>query len=302
MDEKNKLSDIIDFKKPENVISEAEKIFLCYYDKSKFNQVKKCFKKTKEVFDGKFPGYKACNTNYHDFTHTTDAFLASARLLDGWNIKNKNKIIEEQTAVNLLLAALFHDIGYIQERIDTEGTGAKYTYNHVIRSINFLSKHYPAFEITVNQVEPISNIIKCTGLTLKMEVISFSEECEKTAGIILGSSDILGQMSDREYLEKLLFLYYEFREAGIPGYETEFDIIKNTLEFYESIRNRLDETYEGVYKYAEDHFREKYAVHENLYLSAINRNIDYIKSILNDSSTNFRHKLKRGNFKEIIPA
>ena len=31
-------------------------------------------------------------------------------------------------------------------------------------------------------------------------------------------ADLVGQMSDRAYLEKLLFLYYEFKEAGFPGY------------------------------------------------------------------------------------
>jgi hypothetical protein len=303
MDKVSKLSDVTDSKDPEKVLSEVEKIFLCSYNKNEFDIIESCFKKINELFDGRFPGYRACNTNYHNFTHTMDAFLASARLLDGWNIINADKIINEKTAVNLLLAALFHDVGYIQEESDKEGTGAKYTHIHVMRSIHFLLKEYQAFDISKDQLESISSIIKCTGLTLKMEAIIFTEESEKTAGIILGTSDIMGQMADREYLEKLLFLYYEFREAGIPGYETEFDIIKNTLTFYENIRKRLDEAYESVYRYASDHFKVKYNLDENLYMTAIERNIDYIKKILEDESTNFRQKLKRGlHSKDILSA
>ncbi len=56
---------------------------------------------------------------------------------------------------------------------------------------------------------------------------------------MLGSADLLGQMSDRAYLEKLLFLYKEFREAGIPGFNTEFDIIRKTVDFYEITVQRL---------------------------------------------------------------
>jgi len=52
-----------------------------------------------------------------------------------------------QLAINLLNAALFHDTGYIQEKSDDEGTGAKYTSIHVKRSIQFLDKHQAAFKL-----------------------------------------------------------------------------------------------------------------------------------------------------------
>jgi hypothetical protein len=35
------------------------------------------------LFEGKYPGYLACDTLYHDMRHTLDMTLAMARLVDG---------------------------------------------------------------------------------------------------------------------------------------------------------------------------------------------------------------------------
>ncbi len=35
------------------------------------------------LFQGRFPGYKACDTPYHNLRHTTDVFLGMARLVHG---------------------------------------------------------------------------------------------------------------------------------------------------------------------------------------------------------------------------
>ena len=100
-------------------------------------------------------------------------------------------------------------------------------------------------------------------------------------------------MADRAYLEKLLFLYYEFREAGIEGYNTEFDILRKTLDFYEITQTRLETTLKGSYLYAAVHFAVRRGINYNLYMEAIERHMNYLKKILSDETTNFRHKLKR---------
>lgn len=293
---KSKLADLLDQKNPVEVFTNIKKIFTYHYKNEEFIEVEKCYEKIIMLFEGQFPGYKACNTEYHNFFHTLDAFLACARLVDGYNIAVK--ILPCNLVKNLLIAALFHDVGYIQENIDENGTGAKYTQDHVLRSVTFISKNFGLFEISNDDVMLISNIIKCTDLKINFNDISFYSDEEKYAGIILATSDILGQMSDRVYLEKLLFLYYEFKEAGIPGYSTEFDIIKNTLLFYNEILNRLDKVYNSFYNYAEHHFKKRFQINENLYMLAINNNIDYIKKIIKENGTNFRNKLRRGNLLE----
>ena len=68
--------------------------------------------------------------------------------------------------------------------------------------------------------------------------------------------------------------------------------------FYKEILSRLDKVYNSLYNCAEDHFKKRYKIDENLYMLAINNNIDYIKKIIKDNSSNFRTKLRRGNLQE----
>ena len=291
------LAEYINTRNARAAMSHVKEIYSYYYPKKSFKDIARCNKKIIKLFKGKFPGYKGCNTKYHNLQHTFEALIASAILVDGYNLAVQK--LPHQLAKNLLLAALFHDTGYIQERWDKDSTGAKHSESHVGRSIAFLVKHSDEFNISKEDVSVISKIIRCTGINVSLKSIPFSSGEEEAAGWILGSADILGQMSDREYLERLLFLYDEFREAGIPGYETEFDIIRNTLDFYEIITKRLSVSFRSIYDYARYHFKERIGVDKNLFMEAINRNIAYIEKIIEDSSTNFRHKLKRGDQKEI---
>ncbi|MBN2039286.1 MAG: hypothetical protein JW864_04555 [Spirochaetes bacterium] len=286
------LSNLVDARNTRAVFSTVREIFISHYNEKDFKELKDSYKKIKALFTGKYTGYNACNTRYHDLFHTMDVLLASARLLDGYNYTGAK--MDVGLALNLLRASLFHDTGYIQEKWDSDGTGAKYTANHIGRSIAFLMKNMNNFSVSREDLDAISKMIRCTEIKTSLNTIPFSSEEEKTAGMILGSADILGQMSDREYLEKLLFLYNEMKEAGLPGYSTEFDIIKSTWKLYETIKKRLNNSFSKVYVYAEYHFTKRYDIFNNLYMESIERNIAYIEKIMNDTTTNFRHKLKRG--------
>ncbi len=291
------LADIADMRSVKAIFSSAKKIFYYHYPKKSFKEVERCYKQVRNLFEGNYSGYNACNTKYHDLLHTLDVFLAAARLMDGYNLK-QNKL-PERLALNLLKAGLLHDTGYIQEKWDNAGTGAKHTANHVGRSIAFIVKNRGDFIANKEDVDSISKLIRCTEIKCKLSTIPFSSDEERIAGMIVGSADILGQMSDREYLERLLFLYNEMKEAGVPGYTTEFDIIKSTLELYKTVKKKLNNSFKEVYAFAEIHFSERNHINKNLYIEAVKNNIEYIEKIIDDRSTNFRHKLKRGNYKEL---
>lgn len=100
-------------------------------------------------------------------------------------------------------------------------------------------------------------------------------------------------MGDRAYLEKLLFLYYEFKEAGITGYGSAYDILEKTLGFYEGVKKRLDVTLASTKDYASRHFSARYGTDRDLYREAIQRQMDYLAGIVADDGSNFRKKLKR---------
>jgi len=292
---RNQLALIIDCEKPEAVINEVQTIFFHNYKLESFEKIENIFNHIISLFKGSFKGYRACNTEYHDLKHTHDAFLATARLIDGKN--NSIGIYSESKAANLLIAALLHDTGYIQDDSDTEGTGAKYTKVHVKRSIEFTEKNAGFFQLSDSEVSEISSFIACTGM--KSDYIATLAGEDHVGGCILGTADLIGQMSDRAYLEKLLFLYYEFIEAGMEGFDTTFDILRKTLAFYESTMDRLDITLLKSYDFARHHFKARLGIDENLYMIAIEKQMDYLKAIINDESTNFRNKLKRLNVEEI---
>jgi hypothetical protein len=289
------LSQLVDVSSPQYVITEVKKIFTAHYKKSAIESVNRNFTYIQNLFSGKIKGYRKCNTEYHDLRHTMDTFLAAARLMDGYNLTREK--FDVHISINLLQAALFHDTGYIQEEWDVTGTGAKYTREHVQRSMVFVEKNADILGFREQDVRIINSYISCSHLATDFNKLSFMHDSHRTAGAILGTSDLLGQMADRVYLEKLLFLYYEFREASIPGYDTEFDIIRKTLDFYQVVRQKLDTVFDKVYDYALPHFRERYNIAGNLYLDAIENNIAYVKKIIQDNTTNFRDKLHRINFK-----
>jgi hypothetical protein len=291
------LSQLIDGSQPKNIFREVRKTFLYHYPRKYFSKIRKYYKYSDLLFRGKIPGYKACNTFYHDFNHTLLTLLACARLLDGYNLKEN--AMPPTLAVNLLSAALFHDVGYIQEDWDKEGTGAKFTKYHVQRSIEFLDKNQERLKMKSEDRILIQKFIQCTGLTSEIYTTEFNSDLEKLTGAILGTADLLGQMSDRAYIEKLYLLYHEFQEAGVEDYTTEFDLIRKTVAFYGIIKEKFSMSFMNTYLYAQTHFKKRFGIDKNLYLECIDRHIAYIRNIIEDSSTNFRAKLQRASWLDV---
>jgi hypothetical protein len=285
------LASILDHGKPRQVLAEVGRLFRSSFPASAFAEVKEAFALTEQLYAGSFPGYQACSTGYHDFTHVLEVFSASARLLDGRVLAGPKP--SAQAAVDLLVAALLHDSGYILESGDKLGTGAKYTKTHVDRSAAFVVRHAPLFHLDPNRADDVARMILGTDLARKWKDLVFSDETEEDCAAILSAADILGQMGDRVYLEKLLFLYFEFREAGFGGYESAYAILEKTLAFYDGVRQRLDVTLAPTQALARLHFAKRFKVDRDLYRESIQRQMDYLARIVADDTTNFRKKLKR---------
>ncbi len=293
------LSQLVDTSTHNALLEEVRRIFSYHYPARYFRRVNRTYNLVKKLYRGGIRGYKACNTDYHDLSHVLDILLAVIRLIDGHN--SENSPFPVQLAVTLLEATLLHDTGYLQEEWDDEGTGAKYTMFHVERGVQFLRNTYDMFEIAADDVTLMVELIRCTSHMVKIEDLTFSSPEERLAGCILGTADLLGQMSDRTYLEKLIFLFYEFKEAGIKGFNAEFDLIRKTIDFYETTKKRFTDTYANVYSYAQHHFRRRFDIDRNLYMETIDRHIAYLRKIIEDDTTNFRHKLKRGKWVHTYP-
>ena len=282
---------LLDHGTPRLVRAEAFRLFRAWHPSAAFLPVKRVFAAVTRLYSGRFPGFKACSTEYHDLYHSLEVFSSSARLLDGALLAGRR--IGAEGAVDLLAAALLHDAGYIQEEGDGSGTGAKFTKTHVDRSAAFTRSHARELGLDDRRAARVSRIILGTDLARQWSGLAFESEEEGFLASILAAADLLGQMADRAYLERLLFLYYEFREAGIEGYATAFDILKKTAGFYSAVKARLDGPLGGASAYARLHFARRYGEDRDLYREAIDRQMAYLHAIVADASTNFRKKLHR---------
>jgi len=285
------LSNLIDLNKPHDMLADAKRFYKKNYPKADFKAVAQAFEITRKLYQGHFPGYQACAVEYHDYTHCVAVFGATSRLLDGCALSGLG--MSSERAEETLIAALLHDSGYLREMGDDVGSGAQYTKIHVDRSAAFTRREAAAFGLQADSADRIARKILGTDLARNWNELLFKDDEEGLGAEILAAADLLGQMADRAYLEKLLFLYYEFREAGIGGYDTAFDILRKTAGFYDATKARLDTTLGRVSGKTKEHFYSRYGIAKDLYREAIERQMAYLASILADNTSNFRTKLKR---------
>ena len=287
------ISILVDPNKPRAILRESRRLYRTSYKNADFKHIDKVFLLTKRLYEGRFPGYLACAVEYHNFAHIAAVFAATSRLIDGCELSGIK--LGEAIAGELLIAAILHDTGYIRMEGDTSGTGAQYTKIHVDRSAAFTLREAESFGLSPESAGRIARIILGTDLGRSWETLVFNSEKERIAAEMLAVADLLAQMADRLYLEKLLFLYHEFREAGIHGYDKAFDILKKTAGFYKLTKNRLDATLGRVSGKMKEHFDARYGVSRDLYREAIVHQMAYLESIIADDSTNFRTKLRRSH-------
>lgn len=276
--EEVKLEDLVCMEKPRDVREEAERIASMMFPGCDLSAVTTLFADVNDLFRGRFPGYRECNIHYHDLKHTMDCFLAMTRLIHG--AYSTGAEITQHGMVLGLISSLLHDTGYIQSEEDRMGTGAKYTLHHIERSIDFARRYLGDRGFSADEFRFCRDCMKCTGLDIHIGQIAFLSTEHELMGKMLGTADIVGQMADRTYLEKLPFLFMEFKEGGVPGFEDEFDLIAKTPDFWEFTKKRFSVELGGVCRFMENHFTARWGIPKDLYREAIDRTMDYLKSAI----------------------
>ena len=272
---------------PADTLDFIKGISLSHFPNQSTSFTEEVFKGVQGVFEGEYEGYLASDTAYHDFKHTCEASVALARLLDGHIKSGQPPDLTARDFELSVAAMLLHDSGFMKEYGDDEGTGAKYTVTHVERSGQFAALFLPAYGVTEDEIRFFQLAIDCAGINVSVDALPFRNPKERFLSCTLGTGDILGQMAAPDYPERLPGLYREFVEATshsedktwIAGYKSEVDLLKKTRGFYEKyIQHMLDEEWDGVYKRLEFHFGQT----RNLYLEAIEQNIDRIDTLIKD--------------------
>ena len=286
------LSRLVDMENPHAVLNEVENIVSTLYSDFDFEILNHVFTDIVQLFGGEYPGYSRCQTQYHDLKHTTDTFLAMARLIHGAVLEGEN--LTREHVILGLVCALMHDTGYIRSLDDDGITNTHEVLTDIRRSIAFMDRYRSDHGLSLEIFNHCSLILACTDLSADIAEIHFpSREIELLAKL-LGTADLLGQMADRTYLEKLLFLFYEFRDGGVMGYDNELDLLKKTRDFYAMIRQRITKDLSGVNEYMRHHFKARWDLDRDLYIEAVENHISYLKFILKHHEKDYRDHLRRG--------
>jgi hypothetical protein len=277
---------------PATVNSEVNRIFLELDPASSTEKIDRAFNDHTTMYRGGRPGYHACDTAYHDIQHVLDVTLATARLIDGYERARIGLEPLDASMFRLgVITALFHDCGYIRTLDDRQHkNGGELTLTHVSRGARFLRDYLP--KIGMGELADVAaSLIHFTGYEIPVSDIKVPSLAHKLLGSLLGSADIIAQMSDRCYLEKCRDrLYPEFVAGGIARkrmadgseevvYDSGEDLVRKTPRFYQGASRRLDADLGGTHVYARNHFGG-----QHLYMEELTKNIEFAQAIVEEGN------------------
>ncbi|MBR9987905.1 MAG: hypothetical protein KFF68_18535 [Desulfosarcina sp.] len=292
------LANLVKMESPQAVLDEAITVVARFSADTNPLAIRSAFDQTVSLYQGEWVHTRGCNTDYHDLKHVTDCFLAMVRLFHG---AGQTGISFSPRQVHQgLVAALLHDTGYLQNSEDSEGTGAKYTAFHVRRSMDFLQQHFAAFGLQESEIHASMAMIHCTDLNCDLTSVPFPDNTTERIGKMLATADILAQMADRTYLEKLLFLFYELDEARIQDYRDDLDLMHQSKDFYIRMADRFEHQLSSSNRFMVHHFKARWKIDVDLYQRAIDNQRAYLAAILTGGGDDPRDQLRRSRIVEAV--
>lgn len=261
----------------------VEEKFTAMYPRAGLAWLKRIFRDMQQLFEGRHPDYAPVDIGYHDFEHTLQATVCITLLLEGRHLARVEPIINARQFELAVASVLLHDAGYLKLRSDTNGTCAKYTFCHVLRSCAFAASYLPSLNSTPVEIEAVLGAINCTGPTKEISRLHFREPVDRIIGCALATADYLGQMAAADYPEELEILYNEFRESDdyihLPESQRVFksaaDLIARTPIFWRKfVRAKLESDFQALYRF----LARPYPNGPNPYIEAVERNIAIIEA------------------------
>jgi hypothetical protein len=189
---------------------------------------------------------------YHNLEHTILATLTGQELLIGKRLGGEE--VSSEDWVHYLLSLLCHDIGFIRgacrdDRLricnystgidgemvtfDCSHTDACFSPYHVDRSKCFVAEQFQGQPLL--DVDRIQQFIEFTRFPIPQT--SFYQDTISYGGLTR-AADLVGQLSDPRYLDKLPDLFAEFEEIGfnkLVGYRTPDDMRRAYPDFYRNV-------------------------------------------------------------------
>jgi hypothetical protein len=292
------VTNTVDVTAPRAVRQAVTSLLSSLYSRSSLDPVWIAFHDFERIYGGVDAVIVGVDTSYHDMQHSLDVTLALARLIAGYDsVAPRGERLGPERATFAMIAALFHDSGYLRHRLHDSGAanGAEFTRTHVTRSGLFLEHYLPKLGLE-EFVPVVSPIVHFTGYEVPLERIELDDRTNVLIGRLLGTADLITQLADRCYLEKCRDrLYPEFVLGGVAfdplagdvRYRSGRHLLSQTLSFYQSsVHLRLERGFQSAYRYFEPYFGGD----GNLYVSFVRKNLSFLLQILKRDEW---HKLRR---------
>ena len=272
----------VDTKNAPAVASFVEAKFAQMYPGASLSWLETLFRDMEDLFTGRNPDYAPNDVRYHDLEHTLQATVCLTLLLEGRHIAGVEPRVDPRQFELAMSSVLLHDAGYLKLRSDRVGTGAKYTFCHVLRSCSFAASYLPTLGASDHEVEAVLGAINCTGPTKEISRLYFREPVERVIGCALATADYLGQMAAADYPDELEILFNEFQESDnfihLPAarriFKSAEDLKQRTPMFWQKfVLRKLESDFQAMYRFLARPFPHG----PNPYLEAVERNIAEIK-------------------------
>ena len=299
------ITDDVQLTNTDSVCEAVCTIFRSAYKQFNEAALKQAFEDCERLFEGDYSTYLPCDTLYHDKQHSMDMTLALARLINGHERSvAKDERLGAERAVIAVITALYHDSGYMRHEHDHRHfNGAEYTPIHVSRSADFLKRYL--HKLNLGEFSQLAaNMVHYTGYEIAPDQIRLPDEKWHLIGYMLGTADLIAQMSDRCYLEKCRDrLYPEFVLGGMTVtvdehgketviYESGEDLLMKTPAFYENeVENLLNNIFNKVYTYEIAHFEG-----EKHYINGLGKNQARLKNVLKANDFSMLRRKPPENF------
>lgn len=268
----------VETKDPAAVAAFVTEKFSAMFPGTRPTWLKRLFRDIEDLFTGRHPDYAPCDVRYHDLEHTLQATVCLTLILEGRIMADVEPKLNARQFQLAMAAVLLHDAGYLRVRSDNIGTGAKYTYCHVLRSCAFAASYLPTLGADDYEVEAVLGAINCTGPTKQVSRLYFREPVERIVGCALATADYLGQMAAADYPDELEILFDEFKESDdyihLPEsrrpFKSSADLISKTPMFWKKwVLPKLEADYQAMYRF----LARPYPQGPNPYLNAVEKNI-----------------------------
>lgn len=189
---------------------------------------------------------------YHNIEHTILVTLVGQEILRGKQLKEGN--VSKQEWAHFIVSLLCHDIGYVkgicqqdngeqrayatgianeQITITPGATDASLTPYHIDRSKQFVQENFANYPLL--DIATIQHNIELTRFPVPQ-----AEMYRDTTGYagLTRAADLIGQLSDPRYLEKIPALFFEFEEIGTNqtlGYRHPGDLRASYPKFFRQV-------------------------------------------------------------------